>query len=91
MDDRLRNFGFLLKDLSRRYVQRFEVRAREISFTTGIESATGKLLVNLLSEDHSWANEQGLHHLLLEAYAYRWYRVGGLDYLLKRSEIDVQN
>jgi DNA-binding MarR family transcriptional regulator len=33
MDDRLRNFGFLLKDLSRRYVQRFEVRAREISLT----------------------------------------------------------
>ena len=31
MDDRLRNFGFLLKDLSHRYVQRFEVRAREIS------------------------------------------------------------
>ena len=31
MEDRLRNFGFLLKDLSRRYVQRFEVRAREIS------------------------------------------------------------
>src|SRR5882724_12587839 len=31
MDDRLRNFGFLLKELSRRYVQRFEVRAREIS------------------------------------------------------------
>jgi MarR family transcriptional regulator, transcriptional regulator for hemolysin len=33
MEDRLRNFGFLLKDLSRRYVQRFEVRAREISLT----------------------------------------------------------
>src|ERR1700692_3852101 len=33
MEDRLRNFGFLLKDLSRRYVQRFEVRAREISMT----------------------------------------------------------
>src|SRR3981081_4728679 len=31
MDDRLRNFGFLLKDLSRRYVQRSEVRARDIS------------------------------------------------------------
>ena len=27
--------------------------------------------------------------LLLEAYGYRWYRVGGLDYLLKRSDIDV--
>jgi maltose alpha-D-glucosyltransferase/alpha-amylase len=27
---------------------------------------------------------------LLEAYGYRWYRVGGLDYLLKRSDIDTQ-
>src|SRR5882757_9188235 len=33
MDDRLRNFGFLLKELCRRYVQRFEVRASEISLT----------------------------------------------------------
>jgi MarR family transcriptional regulator for hemolysin len=31
--DRLRNFGFLLKDVSRRYVLRFEERAREISLT----------------------------------------------------------
>ena len=29
----------------------------------------------------------GQHRLVLEAYGYRWYRVGGLDYLLKRSEI----
>jgi maltose alpha-D-glucosyltransferase/alpha-amylase len=25
---------------------------------------------------------------MLEAYGYRWYRAGGLDYLLKRSDID---
>jgi DNA-binding MarR family transcriptional regulator len=31
--DRLRNFGFLLKDVSRRYVLRFEQRARAISLT----------------------------------------------------------
>ena len=31
--DRLRNFGFLLKDVSRRYVLRFEQRASEISLT----------------------------------------------------------
>jgi MarR family transcriptional regulator, transcriptional regulator for hemolysin len=31
MDDRLRNVGFLLRELSRRYVQRFEVRASELS------------------------------------------------------------
>ena len=34
------------------------------------------------------ARPDGKHHLLLEAYGYRWYRVGGLDYLLKRSEVD---
>jgi maltose alpha-D-glucosyltransferase/alpha-amylase len=43
----------------------------------------------LLTEDHSRAEEDGRHHLLLEAYGYRWYRVGGLDYLLKRSEIET--
>ena len=48
-----------------------------------------RLLVNLLTEDHSQAGEDGKHHLLLEAYGYRWYRVGGLDYLLKRSEIET--
>ena len=49
----------------------------------------GKLLVNLLSEDHSRADEHGRHTLVLEGYGYRWYRVGGLDYLLKRSDIDT--
>jgi maltose alpha-D-glucosyltransferase/alpha-amylase len=44
---------------------------------------------NLLSADHSHANAAGRHRLVLEGYGYRWYRVGGLDYLLKRSEIEV--
>jgi maltose alpha-D-glucosyltransferase/alpha-amylase len=26
---------------------------------------------------------------VLEPYGYRWYRVGGLDYLLRRSDIDA--
>jgi maltose alpha-D-glucosyltransferase/alpha-amylase len=26
---------------------------------------------------------------VLEPYAYRWFRVGGLDYLLKRSDIET--
>jgi DNA-binding MarR family transcriptional regulator len=33
MAPRLSNFGFLLRDVSRRYVLRFEQRAREISLT----------------------------------------------------------
>jgi maltose alpha-D-glucosyltransferase/alpha-amylase len=54
-------------------------------------NASDKLLVNLLTDDHSRARDDGRHHLLLEAYGYRWYRVGGLDYLLKRSDIDEEN
>jgi maltose alpha-D-glucosyltransferase/alpha-amylase len=61
----------------------------EVKFAAGLHDDSEKLLVNLLSEDHSRAGEDGRHHLLLEAFGYRWYRVGGLDYLLKRSDIDV--
>jgi MarR family transcriptional regulator, transcriptional regulator for hemolysin len=43
MDDRLRNFGFLLKEVSRRYVNRFEVRAAEIP----LNLAQAKALVRL--------------------------------------------
>ena len=48
----------------------------------------GKHLINLLAEDHSHAGEDGKHRLVIEAYGYRWYRVGGLDYLLRRSDTD---
>ena len=35
------------------------------------------------------ADARGRHTLVLEPYGYRWYRVGGLDYLLKRSDIET--
>ncbi len=44
-------------------------------------------LINLLSEEHSGADENGRHSIVLEPYGYRWFRVGGLDYLLRRSEV----
>jgi MarR family transcriptional regulator, transcriptional regulator for hemolysin len=43
MEDRQRNFGFLLKEVSRRYVNRFEVRAAEIP----LNLAQAKALVRL--------------------------------------------
>jgi maltose alpha-D-glucosyltransferase/alpha-amylase len=61
---------------------------REVAFDVGVRGETGNLLVNLLSEDHSRVRNGGKHRVLLEAYGYRWYRVGGLDYLLRRTEID---
>jgi maltose alpha-D-glucosyltransferase / alpha-amylase len=71
------------------FVHNMHEQPREISFATGLPDETGRLLVNLLSEDHSHASERGRHTLILEGYGYRWYRVGGLDYLLKRSDIDI--
>ncbi len=34
------------------------------------------------------ADKSGKHRIMLEGYGYHWYRVGGLDYLLRRTEID---
>jgi maltose alpha-D-glucosyltransferase/alpha-amylase len=70
------------------FVHNLEDKPREISFAVGLDGEQGELLINLLSEDHSRAGRNGKHSMLLEAYGYRWYRCGGLDYLLKRGDID---
>jgi maltose alpha-D-glucosyltransferase/alpha-amylase len=73
------------------FVHNLDEKPREISFAVGLDGEEGKRLINLLSEDHSQAGNNGKHTLMLEAYGYRWYRAGGLDYLLKRSDIDEVN
>jgi maltose alpha-D-glucosyltransferase / alpha-amylase len=57
----------------------------EVKFGAGTK-VDGQL-VNLLSDDHSTPNASGKHSILLEPYGYRWFRIGGLDHLLKRAEI----
>ena len=69
------------------FVHNLAATPREVEFETGVPGDPGKLLVNLLTDDHSHATAGGKHCLMLEAYAWRWYRVGGLDYLLKRSDV----
>jgi maltose alpha-D-glucosyltransferase / alpha-amylase len=57
---------------------------KEIVFDLGkVEGSDA--LINLLSEAHSRADDDGRHTMLIEGYGYHWYRVGGLDYLLRRS------
>jgi maltose alpha-D-glucosyltransferase/alpha-amylase len=73
------------------FVHNFDSKPCEIRFAVGLDGEHahhGDLLVNLLSEDHSRVDKKGKHRLLLEPYGYRWYRVGGLDYLLRRSDIE---
>ena len=68
------------------------IRESRIAFLDPrMNRAGGELLVNLLAEDHSRANESGKHRIVLEGYGYRWYRVGGLDYLLRRTDIDQRD
>ncbi|MCJ9701306.1 MULTISPECIES: alpha-amylase family protein [unclassified Bradyrhizobium] len=70
------------------FVHNLDEKPREIAFSVGLSSEAGAHLINLLAEDHSHADKRGQHRIVLEPYGYRWYRVGGLDYLLKRSDID---
>jgi maltose alpha-D-glucosyltransferase / alpha-amylase len=69
------------------FVHNFDAEPHEIAFNPGNEGEHSGLLVNLLGTEHSRAREDGKHHIVIEGYGYRWYRVGGLDYLLKRADI----
>ncbi|HEY2830252.1 MAG TPA: alpha-amylase family protein [Thermoanaerobaculia bacterium] len=64
-------------------VHNVDDRPRRI--TLAIENENRTSLVNLLSADHSDGDDDGVHRLAIEGYGYRWYRVGGLDYILRRS------
>jgi maltose alpha-D-glucosyltransferase/alpha-amylase len=66
-------------------VHNLSAEPREVLLDVGVENSG--CLVNLLSQEISDADAAGKHRLLLEPYGYRWYRVGGLDYILKRSAI----
>lgn len=63
-----------------------EPREVRFSVATGKDGASsGEIpLVNLLSEDHSYPEKKGRHCVMMEPYGYRWYRVGGLDYVSQR-------
>lgn len=58
---------------------------REVSLALGPQDS--RCLVNLRTGQHRDADERGKYKLILEPYAYRWFRVGGLDYILKRTQI----
>jgi maltose alpha-D-glucosyltransferase/alpha-amylase len=40
--------------------------------------------VSLLDDAHSEADARGRHRIVLPPFAFRWFRVGGLGYILER-------
>jgi maltose alpha-D-glucosyltransferase/alpha-amylase len=67
-------------------VHNLSAEPREVRLKLRADDEADCELINLLSDEHSHP-EKGVHCVLLEPYGYRWYRVCGLDYLLKRSAI----
>jgi len=61
----------------------FSREPQEIQLRVGGED--GDRLISLLDIDDSHAIENGRHRIALPAYGYKWYRVGGLNYALRRS------
>jgi maltose alpha-D-glucosyltransferase/alpha-amylase len=63
-------------------VHNFDTKPHELRVRPGVEG--GERLVSLLREEESAADEKGVHGLVLDAFGYDWYRVGGLNYALRR-------
>lgn len=67
-------------------IHSFHDKPVEISFRIeGNEDASA--LIDILDGHDSHIDQGGKHRMVLEPYGFRWYRSGGLDYLLKRSEV----
>lgn len=69
------------------FVHNFSPEPTEVRFSIDCEQEQECVLVNLLSEDHSHPTDGNRHCIVMEPYGYRWFRVGGLDYLLRRSTV----
>lgn len=64
-------------------IHNFDEKPHEIRMKLG--RGNGQRLVNLLEDSQSDADEKGVHRFALEAYGYRWFRVGNLNHLLSRT------
>jgi maltose alpha-D-glucosyltransferase/alpha-amylase len=65
-------------------VHNFDEKPHEVRIKPGVEG--GERLENLLVKDESTADPSGAHKIALEAYGYRWYRVGSLSHILRRTK-----
>lgn len=68
-------------------IHNLDAAPREVLLKPDAPDGQGDRLIDILGDHHSEAEEGGQHRLVLEGYGYRWYRVGGLDYLLRRRDV----
>jgi len=66
-------------------VHNLDSKPHDIRFTIGGCERTD--LVNVLSSEHSDGDEHGVHKIAIEGCGYRWYRVGGLGYVIEQKRV----
>jgi len=67
------------------FLHNFGEEGCDVAFRSGGAEGEPDHLVNLLSTDHSRPGPDGRHHVTLEPYGYRWYRLGRLDETQRRT------
>ena len=67
----------------------FSGSPQKVRFEIG--SPRDGLLVEVFDGRHSKAHNDGAHHVTMDRYAWRWFRVGGPDNALDRSDLDLAN
>jgi maltose alpha-D-glucosyltransferase/alpha-amylase len=56
-----------------------------------VDRPNDEVLVEVFDAHHSKKQNDGAHRIELDGYAWRWYRVGGADNALERSDLDLTN
>jgi maltose alpha-D-glucosyltransferase/alpha-amylase len=64
-------------------VHNFSREPQEIELR--IDGEDGGRMISLLDIDDSHASKSGKHRIALPAFGYKWYRVGGMNYAIRRS------
>ena len=67
----------------------FADAARKVRLKVGGEN--DRLLVDVFDQRHSRVHNDGAHQVVLEPYAWRWFRVGGADNILERSDLNIKD
>jgi maltose alpha-D-glucosyltransferase/alpha-amylase len=62
----------------------FSEKPQTVRLDVGVPG--GQRLINMIIGDHSDADANGKHTIVIEEYGYRWFRVGSLNYRLIREK-----
>ena len=60
---------------------------RQAKLKMKVSAERDDVLVEVFSNRHSRIHPDGMHHVTLDGYGWRWYRVGASDNVLDRSDL----